>query len=273
MEGDEGFHEGASSARSQAVCGTAFTAYRCFLPDLAGLGGVDLRSAWLQAFEVGFFTEREGFEPSVLFPAHTTSDRAPSTTRTSLRTRIHFYFAYRIKTAVRMLDCSKTQPERGGFGPRRFRPGSSSAPPAPSVGDIVSPPPRYRSARAPVRIPTVRSLKKTTGERGIRTPETLTGLTVFETARFNRSRISPKKHEAKRIRTSDLQIRNLMLYPAELLPRLANQKQKSGERGFGPRRFRRESSSAPPTPSVGDVVSPFPPCGRRGLRFESPARP
>ena len=28
-----------------------------------------------------------------------------------------------------------------------------------------------------------------------------------------------KKHEAKRIRTSDLQIRNLMLYPAELLPR------------------------------------------------------
>ena len=31
------------------------------------------------------------------------------------------------------------------------------------------------------------------GERGIRTLETLTGLTVFETARFNRSRISPNK--------------------------------------------------------------------------------
>ena len=54
------------------------------------------------------------------------------------------------------------------------------------------------------------------GERGIRTPETLAGLTVFETARFNHSRISPKTSEAKRIRTSDLQIRNLTLYPAEL---------------------------------------------------------
>ena len=58
-----------------------------------------------------------------------------------------------------------------------------------------------------------------TGERGIRTLGTLTGSTVFETVRFNRSRISPKKHEAERIRTSDLQIRNLMLYPAELQPR------------------------------------------------------
>ena len=93
------------------------------------------------------------------------------------------------------------------------------------------------------------------GERGIRTPGTLAGSTVFETARFNRSRISPGRcapvpatgfhllraffadkpaknrqmnsetighnreavhYEAKRIRTADLQIRNLMLYPAEL---------------------------------------------------------
>jgi hypothetical protein len=55
------------------------------------------------------------------------------------------------------------------------------------------------------------------GERGIRTLGTLTGSTVFETARFNRSRISPKMgDEAKWIRTTDLQIRNLMLYPAEL---------------------------------------------------------
>ena len=31
------------------------------------------------------FSEREGFEPSVPFQAHTTSNRAPSTTRTSLQ--------------------------------------------------------------------------------------------------------------------------------------------------------------------------------------------
>ena len=33
--------------------------------------------------------EREGFEPSVEFPLHTLSKRAPSTTRTSLRFRIN----------------------------------------------------------------------------------------------------------------------------------------------------------------------------------------
>jgi hypothetical protein len=33
--------------------------------------------------------EREGFEPSVGFPLHTLSKRAPSTTRTSLRFRIN----------------------------------------------------------------------------------------------------------------------------------------------------------------------------------------
>ena len=76
-----------------------------------------------------------------------------------------------------------------------------------SVGEgLGSNPPRYFGQ------------KRLTGERGIRTLEVLTGLTVFETVRFNRSRISPKKSEAKKIRTSDLQIRNLMLYPAELLP-------------------------------------------------------
>ena len=36
------------------------------------------------------------------------------------------------------------------------------------------------------------SRKIYSGERGIRTPGTLTGSTVFETARFNRSRISPR---------------------------------------------------------------------------------
>ena len=57
---------------------------------------------------------------------------------------------------------------------------------------------------------------RASGEGGIRTPETNEGLTVFETARFSRSRTSPKKPEARRIRTADLQIRNLKLYPAEL---------------------------------------------------------
>src|SRR2546427_10186873 len=33
----------------------------------------------------GLLAEREGFEPSVQFPVHTLSKRAPSTTRTSLR--------------------------------------------------------------------------------------------------------------------------------------------------------------------------------------------
>jgi hypothetical protein len=32
-----------------------------------------------------YLAEREGFEPSVEFPLHTLSKRAPSTTRTSLR--------------------------------------------------------------------------------------------------------------------------------------------------------------------------------------------
>ena len=64
--------------------------------------------------------------------------------------------------------------------------------------------------------PLPRNLKNISGERGIRTLGTLTGSTVFETARFNRSRISPMNDEAKWIRTTDLQIRNLMLYPAEL---------------------------------------------------------
>ena len=42
------------------------------------------------------------------------------------------------------------------------------------------------------------------GERGIRTLGTVNSTTDFESARFNRSRISPKKHVAKRIRTSGL---------------------------------------------------------------------
>ena len=46
----------------------------------------------------------------------------------------------------------------------------------------------HRSSKGPL---TRRSPHLLYGERGIRTPETLAGLTVFETARFNHSRISP----------------------------------------------------------------------------------
>ena len=52
-------------------------------------------------------------------------------------------------------------------------------------------------------------------ERGGFEPPIPFGITVFETARFNRSRIFPI-FETERSRTSDLQIRNLTLYPTEL---------------------------------------------------------
>ena len=56
--------------------------YRCFLPDLTGFEKLSLHRSR---------TEREGFEPSVPFRAHTTSNRVPSTTRTSLPTRDHLF--------------------------------------------------------------------------------------------------------------------------------------------------------------------------------------
>ncbi len=52
------------------------------------------------------------------------------------------------------------------------------------------------------------------GETGIRTLGTVNGTTDFESVRFNRSRISPIM--PWRTRTSDLQVRNLTLYPTEL---------------------------------------------------------
>ena len=68
---------------------------------------------------------------------------------------------------------------------------ASSDPAPPPVGAVLAPIPPYRSAGAPLRIP-LSDRYLNSGERGIRTLGTLTGLTVFETARFNRSRISPK---------------------------------------------------------------------------------
>ena len=82
------------------------------------------------------------------------------------------------------------------------------------------------------------AVQRPRGESGIRTHGAASGSTVFETARFDRSRISPRpgmgggrrctrlrgadqnphpeSSVPKRIRTSGLWIRNPMLYPAEL---------------------------------------------------------
>ena len=48
--------------------------------------------------------EREGFEPSVRFPAHTLSRRAPSTARSSLQVeKIRDYaIVYRLKINLRL---------------------------------------------------------------------------------------------------------------------------------------------------------------------------
>ena len=77
---------------------------------------------------------------------------------------------------------------------------------------------------------------------------------------------SGKTYEAERIRTSDLQIRNLKLYPAELQPRFNTEQGgfalQPSTSCFGlPGRLR---------PLPGASMRPFPPYGRRGLRFESP---
>ena len=85
---------------------------------------------------------------------------------------------------------------------RARKPASSPAggtlPPVPSVGRRglgSNPPNQVRSVcRLPVAFPPSVTLH-VSGERGIRTPGTREGSTVFETARFNRSRISPNKKQ------------------------------------------------------------------------------
>ncbi len=74
---------------------------------------------------------------------------------------------------------------------------------------------------------------KTFGERGFEPPETCAP-TVFKTASFDRSDISPNIlcYETKRIRTSGPQFRKLMLYPAELWSRYKKTKSERG--GFEP---------------------------------------
>ena len=63
-----------------------FTQYRCFLPDLAGFSGSNCTVPQSLIKAGTRLAERVGFEPTVEFPPHTLSKRAPSTTRTSLPT-------------------------------------------------------------------------------------------------------------------------------------------------------------------------------------------
>ena len=48
--------------------------------------------------------EREGFEPSVEFPLHTLSKRAPSTTRTSLRVEESAVYSHSTITSSRVVN-------------------------------------------------------------------------------------------------------------------------------------------------------------------------
>src|SRR6185295_16541176 len=76
------FHSGAAEYWSGPGVTVAhqMTRCRCFLPDLAGFTGSNCTAP------LSLITERVGFEPTVEFPPHTLSKRAPSTTRTSLQT-------------------------------------------------------------------------------------------------------------------------------------------------------------------------------------------
>ena len=130
--------------------------YRCFLPDLAGFGSGSLHRTW--TIRKGHGTEREGFEPSVLFRAHTPSKRAPSTTRTSLQ---------KSKRAKQVIAI----PERGGFALR--------AASVPCILAFARRGLRIESPLSNTRQGVLRSVfcrkafKCDTGERGIRTPDTL----------------------------------------------------------------------------------------------------
>ncbi len=80
--------------------GARRTTYRCSLPGLAGFGNPHVaRGFWAgspgrcrrldshlsNARELGLLAERVGFEPTVPFPVHTISSRAPSTARSPLQ--------------------------------------------------------------------------------------------------------------------------------------------------------------------------------------------
>ena len=102
----------------------------------------------------------------------------------------------------------KTSGERGIRSPRAH-PARFVVPPRPSSGAFLAPLPRSarrgtrfespsRGTKKPVRCRLVPATSIENGERGIRTPGTLAGSTVFETARFNRSRISPGANFKKR---------------------------------------------------------------------------
>jgi hypothetical protein len=107
--------------------------------------------------------ERVGFEPTVRFPAHTLSKRAPSATRTPLRSQQTYSCHIHGMRGARAHDRDSGRIPASGTTPEaRFAPGFPI--PQESVG----------------------------GEGGIRTHGPLTGSTVFETAPFSRSGTSPR---------------------------------------------------------------------------------
>ena len=96
---------------SRSICSSRETT-----ADLAGCLGRVSRGLPTMTHGVGKrerrLAEREGFEPSVEFPLHTLSKRAPSTTRTSLRFRINDLRAVRrqIIARRRRMHASSTSP-------------------------------------------------------------------------------------------------------------------------------------------------------------------
>jgi hypothetical protein len=109
-----------------------------------------------------------GFEPTVPLRVRTPSKRVPSTTRSSLP-------APWMARGRRRHGCHRRRLE------------APDGPEASAYTDVRA------DAREKTRAPQGAPLRKTArGESGIRTHGALTGSTVFETVRFDRSRISPR---------------------------------------------------------------------------------
>ena len=91
--------------------------------------------------------EREGFEPSVEFPLHTLSRRAPSTTRTSLRVYLSGIYSVCRLTLMIILQIKRIckyffmviMAERVGFEPTRRFTAYSISSRAPSTSSATSP--------------------------------------------------------------------------------------------------------------------------------------